>query len=82
MQFSTVVLFAASALAASSTLTETALSTQVETITSCGPEVTDCPAREHSNSTITTASDNAANGAYGNYYAAGAAALAAGALLM
>ena len=81
MQFSTVVLFAASALAASSTITETALSTQIETITSCGPEVTDCPANK-GNGTITTASDNAANGAFGNYYAAGAAALAAGALLM
>ncbi|GMM44698.1 hypothetical protein DAPK24_012730 [Pichia kluyveri] len=78
MQFTSVVLFASAALAATSY--ETA--TKSETITSCGPEVTDCPAREHGNSTITTASDNAANGAYGNYYAAGAAALAAGALLM
>lgn len=76
MQFS-IVLFAASALAASS-VTET--STDLQTITSCGPEVTNCPAN---NGTISsTVSDAGAAGAHGNYYAVGAAALAAGALLM
>lgn len=80
MQFS-VVLFAASALAVSSTLTETSFSTEVETITSCGPEVTDCPARNSTVPPESTFTDGAA-GVYGNYYAAGAAALAAGALLM
>jgi hypothetical protein len=80
MQFSTVVLFAASALAASSTITETAFSTQTQTITSCDESVTNCPAKNHtiSGSTFTGA---AAVGS-GSFYAAGAAALAAGALLM
>ncbi|KAG0687940.1 hypothetical protein C6P40_001598 [Pichia californica] len=79
MQFS-VVLFAASALAAS-TITSVDYSTELETITSCGPTVTNCPAK---NSTISSASTytGAADVAYGSYYAAGAAALAAGALLM
>lgn len=80
MQFSTVVLFAASAFAASSTLTETAVSTDVQTIYSCEETVTDCPYRNES-SVISTYS-GAANGNFGSYYAAGAAALAAGALLM
>jgi hypothetical protein len=76
MQFS-VVLFAASALAATSVVT----STDQETITSCGPEVTNCPLTAKNNTISSTYSDAAVN-AYGNYYAAGAAALAAGALLM
>lgn len=80
MQFTTVALFAASALAASSTITDVKYSTNVETIYSCAETVTDCPYKNHS-STVSTFS-GAANGAYGQYYAAGAAALAAGALLM
>lgn len=76
MQFSTVVLFAASALAASSTVTEVTSAT----MTSCGPEVTNCPARHDNGTVSSTYSDAAA--AQGSYFAAGAAALAAGALLM
>lgn len=80
MQYS-IVLFAAAALSAS--VTHTASSTITETITSCDESVTDCPARPHKNDThSSTFSDNAAAGAHGQYYAAGAAALAAGALLM
>jgi hypothetical protein len=80
MQFS-VVLFAASALAASLTVTDVAYSTDVQTITSCGPEVTNCPLTQQNQTAIPTYSA-AANLAQGNFYAAGAAALAAGALLL
>lgn len=81
MQFTIVALFASSALAAVSGTTVVTTSTDLETITSCGPEVTSCPARNETSSTIPTYSA-AANGAHGSYYAAGAAALAAGALLI
>ena len=37
-------------------LTETVYNTQVATITSCGPEVTDCPARKTSSAVPTTTS--------------------------
>ncbi|GMM28826.1 hypothetical protein DAMA08_015430 [Martiniozyma asiatica (nom. inval.)] len=75
MQFATLALFASSAVAATSYLT----STDLETITSCGPEVTDCPARNHTSSSVPTYEAGAATQ---GYYAAGAVALAAGALLM
>lgn len=81
MQFTIVALFASSALAAVSGTTVIATSTDLETITSCGPEVTNCPARNATSSEISTYS-GAGNGAHGSYYAAGAAALAAGALLI
>lgn len=79
MQFSVVALFAASALAAS-VETKTAISTQVNTITSCAETEPSCPAR---NSTASTSIyTGAADFAHGSYYAAGAAVLAAGALLI
>lgn len=78
MQFSIVTLFAASTLAAS-TFTQTDFSTELETITSCASTETYCPAR---NETTASTYTGAADVAYGSYYAAGAAALAAGALLM
>lgn len=83
MQFSVVALFAASALAASSQTgfsTQTTVSTEIDTITSCDSSVPSCPAR---NESITSSIySGAADMAYGSYYAAGAAALAAGALLI
>ncbi|GBL52634.1 hypothetical protein CAJCM15448_49080 [Candidozyma auris] len=69
MQFSTVAIFAAAAAAVSAhknVTTVTDLHSSLVTITSCGPEVTDCPA--HHPSTVAN-------------FAAGAVALAAGALL-
>lgn len=84
MQLS-IVLFAASVLAASSTKTEIVYSTQIETITSCDETVTDCPARPKKNDTESSAVPTfsaAAAGAHGTYFAAGAAAVAAGALLL
>lgn len=84
MQFS-VVLLAASALAASSTVTEIVYSTDLETITSCGESVTDCPASTKKNSTASSAVPTfsaEAAGNYGSFYAAGAVALAAGGLLL
>lgn len=77
MQFSIVALFAASALAASSTTQ----STDVVTITTCEGDVTSCPASNQTTFTSTFA-DAAGNINVGSYYAAGAAALAAGAMLL
>lgn len=82
MQFSVVALFAASALAFNSTSTQTEVSTSVETITSCDETVTDCPVAPKHNDTSVPTYSGAAVGSHGSYYAAGAAALAAGALLM
>ncbi|KAG7887214.1 hypothetical protein KL936_004374 [Ogataea polymorpha] len=81
MQFSVAtLLFAATSFAASSVvLTKTEASTVSETITSCEESVTDCPARN--SSSISTYEGGAAAG-FGSYYAAGAAAVAAGALLL
>ncbi|TID14162.1 hypothetical protein CANINC_004808 [Pichia inconspicua] len=84
MQLS-IVLFAASVLAASSTRTEIVYSTEIETITSCDEHVTDCPAKPKKNETESSALPTfsaAAVEAHGTYFAAGAAALAAGALLL
>ncbi|CAH6722494.1 protein Tos6p [[Candida] jaroonii] len=81
MQFSTVALLFAAAVNAA-TVTETDLSSTLVTITSCGPEVTDCPAKpevEVSNSTVANVSTW--EGAANKQFAVGAAALAAGALL-
>ncbi|GME75439.1 unnamed protein product [Ambrosiozyma monospora] len=83
MKFSTTLLFASSAFGyvySSAYSTINRVSTDIETIYSCGNEVTNCP---YSNSThsITTYEGAAAVG-YGSYYAAGAAALAAGAFLL
>lgn len=77
MQFSTVAIFAASAVAASAaTLTETDSSSTLVTITSCGPTVTNCPAKHNSTAAVSTyAGAGAKNAAYG------VAALAAGAVL-
>lgn len=78
MQFSTVALFAAAASAAS-VVTETDVASTLVTITSCGSEVTDCPNKHHNNDTAPTVSSYEAGAA--KQYAAGAVALAAGALL-
>ncbi|KAH0363855.1 hypothetical protein KCU65_g7140, partial [Aureobasidium melanogenum] len=53
MRFAVVAsaLFAGLAVAAPA-VTETVHSTEVETITSCGPEVTNCPARTQSSSVV------------------------------
>lgn len=77
MQFSIVSLFAASALAVS---TQTSFSTEVDTITSCASTVTNCPAKNTTGSTSIYTDGAAFVG--GSYYAAGAAVLAAGALLI
>jgi hypothetical protein len=80
MQFS-IVLFAASALATSA-ITHIQSATTTQTITSCDSAVTNCPATKHSNSSIISTASTAGAAVHGSYYAAGAAALAAGALLM
>lgn len=85
MQFSTVTIIAAavaSVNAATSTVVES--SEVLVTITSCGPEVTDCPAKVYTSVVVGNYSTPAnvttwENGA--NKLAVGAAALAAGALL-
>lgn len=84
MQFSVVALFAAAAVA--SVVTETEDSTTTATITSCGPEVTSCPAKSvapsssaPSNGTAPVVTSYEASG--NRAQIAGAAALAAGALL-
>ncbi|EEQ41208.1 predicted protein [Clavispora lusitaniae ATCC 42720] len=78
MQFSTVVVAAAVAASVSAAnVTETDVSSTLVTITSCGPEVTDCPAASPSASANVSTYAGAAN----KQFAAGAVALAAGALL-
>lgn len=76
MQFSTVAIFAAAAAAvsAANATTVTDVSSTLVTITSCGPEVTNCPASTAANVSTYVAGAN-------KQYAAGAVALAAGALL-
>lgn len=81
MQFTTttiISLFASTAFAASSTFTSQ--TETLVTITSCASDVTSCPARNAS--TFTSTYVDAGMGSFGSYYAAGAAALAAGALLL
>lgn len=75
MQFSTVAIIAAASavVSASANATVTDVASTLVTITSCGPEVTDCPA--------TAANISTYEGAANKQYAAGAAALVAGALL-
>lgn len=78
MQFSSLTLIAASAAAVSAfNVTETNYSTQEVTISSCGPEVTDCP---YTNKTVHNVTSTF-EGAAAKPFAFGAAALAAGALL-
>ncbi|CAH2351633.1 protein Tos6p [[Candida] railenensis] len=84
MQFSTVAILASAALVSATTVTETESSSTLVTITSCGSEVTDCPAASTSASNSTVAPSNVTtweNGANKQFAAAGVAALAAGALL-
>lgn len=93
MQFSTAAIFAAAASVAvsASVVTETDYSSTLVTITSCASDVTNCPAREHSTSaaaesSVVSSSNSTANittyeGAAHKQFAAGAVALAAGALL-
>lgn len=80
MQFSAVTIVAASvaAVSAASVVTETDLQSTLVTITDCGPEVTDCPAKHHPS---TVANVSTYEGAANKQFAAGAVALAAGALL-
>ncbi|KAK6201311.1 uncharacterized protein RJT21DRAFT_120360 [Scheffersomyces amazonensis] len=87
MQFSTVALFAAAAALVAADVTETDLSTTLVTLTECPETVTNCPARV---STSVVAAQNISSAANVSTYegagakvqfAAGAAALAAGALL-
>ncbi|KAF3986714.1 hypothetical protein FT663_02574 [Candidozyma haemuli var. vulneris] len=81
MQFSTVATFAAAAAAVSAHANVTYvtdLSSTLVTITDCGPEVTDCPAKHHPS---TVANVSTYEGAANKQFAAGAVALAAGALL-
>jgi hypothetical protein len=85
MQFSTVAIIAA-AVASVNAATSTVIQSSevILTITSCGPEVTSCPGRIHSASSNYTAPANVTsweNGVASNKFAAGAAVLAAGALL-
>ncbi|GME74951.1 unnamed protein product [Ambrosiozyma monospora] len=90
MQFSSALIFAASALAVSSVVeTKTNQETDMVTITSCGPTVTNCPAASHAsvasqakNGTNSITTYEAAAASFGSYYVAGAAAFAAGALLL
>lgn len=79
MQLSIISLFVSSALAASSVTTS--FSTDTKTITSCDETYTECPVW-NSSSVVPTYSGAAVGGNLGSYYAAGAAALAAGALLI
>ncbi|EGV66265.1 hypothetical protein PSN45_003214 [Yamadazyma tenuis] len=80
MQFSTVALLF-SAVVSAATVTETDLESTLVTITSCGTEVTDCPAATSSAANTTVANVSTWEGAANKQYAVGAAALAAGALL-
>ncbi|CUM63390.1 uncharacterized protein PRCAT00000964001 [Priceomyces carsonii] len=83
MQFLNIALLAAAAVVVKAeTTTETDFSTEVATITSCGPEVTNCPAESSVSSAPANVSswEGAAVGK-AQYGVAGAAALAAGALL-
>lgn len=84
MQFITVAIFAAAA--AASVVTETDVTSTLVTITSCGPEVTSCPAKIASSSSVAAHNSTVANvttfeGSANKQFAAGAVALAAGALL-
>ncbi|GMM29969.1 hypothetical protein DAMA08_027140 [Martiniozyma asiatica (nom. inval.)] len=74
MKFFQLTVLASAASAATSFLT----STEFETISSCAPDVTDCPFANTTSIIPTFAGAGATQG----YYAAGAVALAAGALLM
>ncbi|KAI5957750.1 hypothetical protein KGF57_003016 [Candida theae] len=92
MQFSIVALFAATAAIVNAEITQTVESTTLATITDCGSHASSCPA-----STIAAQSSSAGNGTApsngtapgvstfeagaAKQYAAGAVALAAGALL-
>ncbi|GME93971.1 unnamed protein product [Ambrosiozyma monospora] len=92
MQFSTALIFASSALAVSSVFeTKTNQETDLVTITSCGPTVTNCPAASKASSAVASKAKNGTNSittyeagaaSFGSYYAAGVAAFAAGALLL
>ncbi len=92
MQFSTVAIIATaglvSAQAYNTTATEGSTSTELVTITSCGPEVTSCPARSTSVPTNGTApvvpeSNGAAyaNANSGSFAAAGVVAFIGAAVL-
>lgn len=85
MQFQIVTILSVAALASASNITTTytnEFTTIVETITSCGPEVTNCPYRNHSNNTNVTIPpvtswEGAANGFYAKAGVAAVAGVAA-----
>jgi len=79
MQFATLALFAAAAIAAN--VTETDTLTTVATITSCGPEVTNCPAHSSASKNGTAPVVTSFEASGNRVQVAGVAALAAGALL-
>ncbi|GME74986.1 unnamed protein product [Ambrosiozyma monospora] len=86
MQFSTALIFASAALAVSSVVeTKTNEETDLVTVTSCASTVTNCPAKSASKSNGTASSITtyeAGAPKFGSYYAAGAVAFAAGAVLL
>ncbi|GMG59997.1 unnamed protein product [Ambrosiozyma monospora] len=83
MQFTSALIFASAALAVSSVVeTKTNQETESVTVTSCASTVTNCPAKGKSNGTNSITTYEAAAPSFGSYYAAGAAAFAAGALLL
>lgn len=87
MQFSTVAILAASVASASAAVANVTVTNEhstLVTITSCGPEVTECPL--HSSSVAPVNGSTAHNvstfeAGANKQFAAGAVALAAGALL-
>lgn len=89
MQFSTVTLFAAAAALVAADVTVTEESSTLVTITSCAPDVTNCPARETTAAVSVSSASNytipanvtSYEGAAAKPFVAGAAAIAAGALL-
>ncbi|GME69839.1 unnamed protein product [Ambrosiozyma monospora] len=84
MQFSTALIFASSALAYSSVFeTRTNQQTDSVTVTSCASTLTNCiPNHPRNITNFSTSSSINAAPLVGSYYAAGVAALAAGALLL
>lgn len=85
MQFTTVAIFAAAVASVNAaTTTATDVSSTLVTITSCGPEVTECPAKHSSSASNYTTPANVTSyegAAAPRYGGAAIAAVAAGALL-
>lgn len=82
MQFTTVALFAAAAIAVNAdTVTEVETESTLVTITDCESTVTECPAHSTSAANTTAPISTYEGAAAKGQYAAGFAAVAAGALL-